>query len=334
MVQSSMRLENDKDVQNRTSQEASIPRPHGLISVIIPAYNCEKWLGACLESVQAQTYTDWQAIIVDDGSSDKTGAIADTFAAKDSRFRVIHQQNGGSSVARNTGLGEATGDYVYMLDGDDRIAPYLLEHCIAALEANPDAAFVTFDFIEVPFDASVGWETSVAPPRILKDALRFWIRTRRDHNVWSQIYRASSLKDIRFKPGIKHEDLLFQYRYLIANKRGIYLPEKLHQYILTPNSLVRSPLTVAKIEAIFDIIDRLDVYASKTPREQALLRKGLYPRLLNSYRKAVIRANNRELRQAYDKRLLSLLVNKRVGFRGFSLRKKFLLLGFIFKHLI
>ena len=120
-----------------------------MVSVIIPAFNCAKWLPASLNSLVNQSFRDWKALVVDDGSSDNTGQIADDFAARDNRIAVIHQTNAGSSVARNVGLSWATGDYVYMFDGDDYLHPDLLKIAVSSLEKYPNAAFVTFDFQSV-----------------------------------------------------------------------------------------------------------------------------------------------------------------------------------------
>ena len=303
-----------------------------MVSIIIPAYNCEKWLPACLESVRAQTYKDWQAIIVDDGSTDHTGTIADDFVNKDSRFTVIHQKNGGSSVARNAGLERVTGEYVYMLDGDDRIAPQLLEHCLAALEPHPEASFVTFDFVEVQPNESVVLPVCEAKPQVINDALLFWLKTRRDHNVWMNLYRTDTLKKLRFEPENIFEDFLIKYKYIVDNPICIYLPKRLYQYVLTPCSITRSPLTVEKMETIFDILIKLDEYTKDSVRQQTLLRKYLYPRIINTYRKAVLRTNLPEVKAVYKKRLINFLENGRLGFRGFSFRKKLLLLRFVLWH--
>ena len=88
----------------------------GLIGVIVPVYNTEKYIRKCLDSIIAQTYTNWEAILVNDGSTDNSGKICDEYAAKDNRFKVIHQENGGVSVARQTGLDNATGDYIIHCD--------------------------------------------------------------------------------------------------------------------------------------------------------------------------------------------------------------------------
>lgn len=91
------------------------------ISVIIPVYNSEKYVGRCIESVQAQTYTDWQLILVDDGSKDKSLEICHEYAGSDTRIRVIHQENAGPGIARNVGLEYANGKYVVFIDSDDYI---------------------------------------------------------------------------------------------------------------------------------------------------------------------------------------------------------------------
>ena len=92
-----------------------------LISVIIPVYNVEEYLHECVDSVINQTYKNLQIILVDDGSTDSSGKICDEYAENDKRITVVHQKNGGLSVARNTGLSNAHGDYVYFLDSDDYI---------------------------------------------------------------------------------------------------------------------------------------------------------------------------------------------------------------------
>lgn len=98
-----------------------------LISIIVPVYNAEPYLHRCLDSILAQTYTNWEAILVDDGSADNSGNICDDYAQKDNRFIVIHKENGGVSSARQTGTDIAIGEYIIHIDADDWIEPDMLE---------------------------------------------------------------------------------------------------------------------------------------------------------------------------------------------------------------
>ena len=107
-----------------------------VVSVIIPAYNAEKVLTRCLDSVLGQTYHDIEVIVINDGSQDDTGGIADDYARKDSRVSVIHQQNGGVSAARNNGLKNATGTWITFIDSDDFWTPQFLDSLISAGDAD------------------------------------------------------------------------------------------------------------------------------------------------------------------------------------------------------
>ena len=118
-----------------------------VISVIIPVYNTEKYLRCCIDSVLAQTYKDFELLLIDDGSTDSSGAICDEYAEKDTRVRVFHKENGGVSSARNLGLDNARGNWIMFVDGDDWIAPNtLIQILCKADETNADVVIVDFEF--------------------------------------------------------------------------------------------------------------------------------------------------------------------------------------------
>lgn len=104
------------------------------ISLIVPVYKAEKYLRRCIDSIIAQTFTDWECILVDDGSPDGSGAICDEYVAKDARIQVIHKENGGVSSARNIGIEQAGGEWVTFIDSDDWISQYYLESFVCRLE--------------------------------------------------------------------------------------------------------------------------------------------------------------------------------------------------------
>lgn len=104
------------------------------ISIIVPVYNAEKYLSKCIDSVLAQTFSDWELLLIDDGSPDRSGEISDEYASKDTRIRVFHKSNGGVSSARNLGLDNAKGEYVTFVDSDDWLMPDTVEKCFPYIE--------------------------------------------------------------------------------------------------------------------------------------------------------------------------------------------------------
>ena len=132
-----------------------------LVSIVVPVYNCIQHLPECLKSIRSQTYANWEAILVDDGSSDGSGDLCDREAASDPRFRVIHKENGGVSTARNAGMDAAKGTYLAFIDSDDLVVPTYLEKLSRAAETyGADIAICGYDrffsewelhFLPVPF---------------------------------------------------------------------------------------------------------------------------------------------------------------------------------------
>ena len=100
------------------------------ISVIVPVYNAEKYLHRCIDSILSQTFTDFELLLINDGSKDSSGAICDEYAAKDNRVRVFHKENGGASSARNLGLDNAKGEWIAFVDSDDLLEVNMLNHLL------------------------------------------------------------------------------------------------------------------------------------------------------------------------------------------------------------
>ena len=123
------------------NNETNRARP--LVSIIIPVYNVEKYLRQCLDSVLAQTYTNLEVILVDDGSTDLSNAICREYCEEDSRFRLYRKENGGASSARNVGLDKSTGEYLYFLDSDDEISRDAIAKMLAcACDNQADLVFI------------------------------------------------------------------------------------------------------------------------------------------------------------------------------------------------
>lgn len=185
-----------------------------LFSVIIPVYNVEKYLRECLDSVLNQTFSDWEAVCVNDGSTDGSAGILEEYSAKDERFRVIEQTNAGLSAARNTGMENAKGDYVLFLDSDDWLELNALEVLAGNLVGGDMVCFTGRRYLEAekrycPSDQLEERQYQSGTDYYNENALR-----RRDFAfvcVVLRAYKHSFLveNDLRFKEGIFHEDNLF-----------------------------------------------------------------------------------------------------------------------------
>lgn len=175
-----------------------------LVSVIIPAYNIEKYIGRCLDSVLSQIYENLEIIIVDDGSSDGTGKILDDYEKRDSRIKVIHKENGGVSSARNKGLDMAVGDYIGFVDGDDIIAPEMYETLVKLLEEeDADIAHCGYQMVfpdRVDYYYNTGKRKVQTTKEGLKDLLLGEII---EPGLVNKLYKKSVIKNHRLDETVK-----------------------------------------------------------------------------------------------------------------------------------
>ncbi len=171
------------------------------VSIITPCYNGAKYIGETIESVQAQNYTDWEMLIVNDGSSDDSEKIVSSYAAKDPRITLINQKNGGSANARNNGIRHATGRYIALLDADDLWNPDFLSSQIAFLKEK-NAAVVCSSYAHIDENSQVFGKVDVAKPVItVKD---MYVMNRigcltglYDAGTYGKIYLREELKSLR-----------------------------------------------------------------------------------------------------------------------------------------
>ncbi len=234
------------------------------VSIVIPVYNVEKYLRLCLDSVRAQQFTDFEAILVDDGSGDGSPAICDEYVKKDSRFRVIHKENGGLSNARNTGVKEACGDYVFFMDSDDCIHPLLLLK-LTELAEQYHAALVQTDIEQVPENFSeyekeiesdftvYQFDTMEAFYNIDKDNQKLAKDIRLITLVaWSKLYRRDLVEKIAFPEEIKlHEDQMVAHRFVVEAGGMVFCRAPLYFYRNRKGSLITEGWTVKRL-TIFD----------------------------------------------------------------------------------
>lgn len=207
------------------------------VSVVLPVYNALGYLAEAVESVLRQTAGDLELIIVDDGSTDRSGAVADDFAARDSRVKVIHSENRGLSAARNTGTDAATARWITFVDADDVLAPQALEWLLSAVAENPEADMIMGHATRrLPFEAPESKPRfhTREPEALLEDTL---YQRGPLHSAWGKLYRRQMLAQTRFTPGILYEDLDFFYRYCLQCRTAAVSDVPLYYYRPTPGSI-------------------------------------------------------------------------------------------------
>lgn len=223
------------------------------ISIIIPAYNLEDYLGATLESVLAQTYRNIEIIVVNDGSSDGTGAVADRYAEKDYRVRVIRKENGGVTSARLRGVAEATGEWIGFVDGDDYIEPQMYEHLLKnALKYNADISHCGYRMVfpnRVDYYYNTGRLVQQDRASGLNDLIRGqFVEPSLCNKIFRKDLCCNLLENRNFYGEIKNnEDLLMNYWLFKAADRSVYEDVCPYHYILRKGSAANSSLNEHKL---------------------------------------------------------------------------------------
>lgn len=211
-----------------------------MVSIIVPAYNCIKSLEYCVCSIRQQTYTNFELILVDDGSTDGSNVLCDKLAVEDDRIKVIHKANGGVSSARNRGIEASTGEYITFCDSDDYLEPDYLENLIQTAKANPDCGHIWCCFQTV-----TGYQKENAVPNYvsaepvlhytLKDYMslhEMWL----DTGPWNKLYIAKIIKEsgLHFSEDLSlGEDWLFNLAYIdaSANEKIAVVTNPLYNYV-------------------------------------------------------------------------------------------------------
>ncbi len=213
------------------------------ISVIVPVYNVEKYLHRCVDSILSQTFTDFEVLLIDDGSKDKSGVICDEYAQKDKRVRVFHKQNGGVSSARNVGLDNALGEWIYFVDSDDMVLPDALDTFDSLTKSNSDLVMAGFCISE---EDDIVRER----PKIIRQCELTVVEALKEMYapsdfcyqgyLWCKLFKRCVIQQnhLRFDENISfNEDRLFIVKYLCCSKLRIsYTTKAVYNYIQRMNS--------------------------------------------------------------------------------------------------
>lgn len=240
-----------------------------MISIITPVYNAEQYLHRCIDSILAQSYTDFELLLIDDGSKDASGAICDEYAAKDTRVRVFHKENGGVSSARNIGLDNAQGEYITFCDADDYVTPDWLAAYGEAIAKNVDLAIQGYyaidgdNTVEKNFSSCQG-DTIEAKRQLITSLMSQGMYG----YLWVKLFRRAIIEEhaIRFDTqSTFREDEQFFSKCLEYTSSFIYTDRLGYYYIVPPASKSYRGDPYYSIFPIFQSLDK--VFRGELPKE-------------------------------------------------------------------
>lgn len=206
-----------------------------LVSVVVPVYKVENYIENCLNSLINQTYNNWEAILVDDGSPDSSGEICENFAAKDKRFKVIHKQNGGLSSARNAGLSLISGDYVFYLDSDDFIEKSTFESLVQlAIQYNADIVQCGFLYGTETTFPQIGQNEEIT----VYDNKSIFTKFKAKIVPHGKLYRKRIVDSILFPTGYINEDDFTVWKYYYRSEVIVITNQPYYYYTFNPNGIM------------------------------------------------------------------------------------------------
>lgn len=236
------------------------------ISVVIPAWNAEKYLEGCLRSILSQTGVDMEVIVVNDGSTDRTRQILDDLAAQDPRIHAVHQANAGASAARNAALTHCRGEYVRFVDADDVVPGGSMERLLrSAREHRSDLVMAAYTEVLAGHrslrclhhqDEVVEQEEFLRRLEKLSNSFYYGV-------LWNKLFRGDIIREHqpRFNPELPWgEDFAFVMEYLAHCRRVSYVPEPVYDYVRNPRGLVVRQFFRSITHPIASIRDRLTIY--------------------------------------------------------------------------
>lgn len=234
-----------------------------MISVIVPVYKVEKFLPFCVQSILAQTCSDWELILVDDGSPDRCGEICEQFARQDGRIRALHKENGGLADARNAGTAVAQGEYITYIDSDDWVAPQLLERLLEQAKITGADVVVCdmakTDSEEMTFENTNAGPKSFTGPQAMEAML---YQTGFDTSACGKLFRAELCQKNLFPKGRLYEDLFTIYKMLFAAQTVVYLPQVLYAYRKNPDSIMYRKFDRRNLDEL-DAADAIEAFVQE-----------------------------------------------------------------------
>lgn len=246
-----------------------------LISFIVPIYNVERYLQKCVDSILAQSYSNIEVVLVDDGSTDESVAICDSYANRDKRVQVIHKENGGASSARNEGLSFAHGSYIAFIDSDDYVSPSMAEKLLDAIsKTDSDLAMCNFAYTDElgNITESFSDDTKAGEYRteeLLRKVAAGWTF---GILVWNKLFKKELFDGgLLFLEGRIAEDEMIAHRLLARVRKAVIIPDVLCFYRQRTGSVTNSAFNEKNLDSLEALIDRVEFFISINEEELAYI---------------------------------------------------------------
>jgi glycosyltransferase involved in cell wall biosynthesis len=294
------------------------------LSIIVPVFNIEKYLSKCIESILSQEFSDFELIIVNDGSTDSSGLIATNFAKIDMRVKVINQVNGGLANARNTGINVSKGEFISFIDGDDYVHPEMYQIMISEiLDKNADISVcgrfdVNGDKISERFNQNkvTVWDSSLAIRNLLLNNLI-------DSSVCDKIFKRYLFQEIRFPDGKINEDMFIIIKLIHKSLRIVHTGRSLYYYYHRNGSITMSPFTSKNMNALEAVDNTIKYLKSNEENFDAEIKYYKVTNLIYLLSRIVNTVNLKEYLEEYTKLKREIFVyfyfilfSKKISFRN------------------
>lgn len=246
-----------------------------LISIIVPVYNAEMYIERCVKSIQNQTYSHFELILVNDGSKDNSLEICKMLAKQDERIVVLNRSNGGASAARNMGLANMRGQYVVFADSDDYVSPSYLENLYMAVKQDQ------YDIVQCNLESTNELDKKLEKVSFEKTDVEEVTKTEALNerkykvSVWGKIYSSHIFENFHFKEGIIYEDDASYYIFVDRAQKLAILNETLYFYYMSENSVMRNDKKDKSVAFISIYEDRIQYFQERDEKE---LLEGTYDR--------------------------------------------------------
>ncbi|MUV36898.1 putative glycosyltransferase YibD [Lentibacillus sp. JNUCC-1] len=296
------------------------------VSIIVPVYNLEALLPKCVDSILAQTFTDFELILVNDGSPDESGAMCEAYAKMDSRVKVIHKQNGGTASSRNVGLSVATGDYIGFVDNDDYVHVTMFE-TLYRQAVLYDSDIIVCDFLKV----DEGDNAPAAEEQIISSVQHFNSREALNqfytqNNVtfvvpWNKLYKRHLFDGVSYEVGNSYDDETVAHLLYFKSRKTTYIHVPLYYYVQRQGSMVNSRYHLKRFGAVYALKGRAVFFREK--QEYELHEKALKVYMEKFFwhyftaKKSLVNIDDelKQLKRTFNENILHLLKIKGVSWK-------------------